>query len=224
MLCRKAYIVAHDDQRLTYDWVAWALTPEHAMGCLARKNQFAADPDLPKDHRSTPADYLKSGYDQGHGFPDMDGTWDAEVQTQSFFMSNMAVQAGSLNRFGWEQLESDTRAWAVSGLGPMVIYDIPIWGASPNTIGIHHVAVPDAFGKVVYSPVKHQAVSVIMPNGPVAKSEVPMYLVSVSDVERAAGLSIPLPADTDKAHVVTLWPSDLSGYARAKKAACAVKH
>lgn len=221
LLCRKAYISAHDDQRLAYDWVAWTLTAAHAMGCGERHNQFHTDHNLAPGKRAVPDDYLKTGYDQGHGFPDMDGTWDVTAQYESFLMSNMAPQAPGLNRQGWEQLEADSRAWAVAGLGPLTIYDVPIWSDAPKTIGADHVAVPDAFAKVVYSPVNKHAVAVIMPNAPVAKGDVGMYLVAVDDVEREAGITLPLPAGTDTAHVVVLWPVDAGGYLKAKRQACA---
>jgi hypothetical protein len=32
LLCRKAYISAHDNQRLAYDWVAWTETHDRALG------------------------------------------------------------------------------------------------------------------------------------------------------------------------------------------------
>ena len=220
-LCRTAYLVAHDDQRLAYDWVAWTLTAEHSLGCEARHNQFHVDQDLLANRRASPADYAGTGYDQGHGFPDQDGTWDKRVQFESFAMSNMAPQAPGLNRMGWEQIEAESRAWAVQGFGPLTIYDIPIWSASPKTIGKDGVAVPDAFAKVIYSPVKHQAVAVLMPNAPVGKKDVDMYVVAVADVERQAGVSVPLPDDVDKNHVVIPWRSDLSAFARTKKATCA---
>jgi DNA/RNA endonuclease G (NUC1) len=188
-------------------------------GCDARHDQFRTDHNLAPGKRAVPDDYDKTGWDQGHGFPDMSGTW---AQYESFLVSNMAPPAPGLNRQGWEQqLEADTRAWAVSGLGPLVVFDVPVWSANPKTIGDHHVAVPDKFAKVIYSPVKKQAVAVIMPNSPVAKGAVGMYLVAVAHVERAAGITIPLPADTDEVDVATLWPVDGSGYAKTKKAACA---
>lgn len=222
LLCRTGYLVAHDDERLTYDWVAWTLTKDHSIGCAKRKDQFHIDQDLPAEHRASPSDYAGTGYDQGHGFPLQDGTWDVTVEYSTFAMSNMAPQAPDLNEQGWEQLEEDSRAWAVSELGPLTIYDIPIWNAAPKTIGKHNVAVPDAFAKVIYSPAKHQAFAVVMPNAPAAKSEVAKYAVSVAEVERQAGITVPLPADVDKSQVVPLWDADLSGFKKVKKAHCTV--
>lgn len=222
MLCRLGYASAADNERLVPDWVAWTLTPQHAMGCLPRVNPFRADPDLSAGHRATPGDYAKSGFDLGHLAPFDDFAWSQQAINESFYTGNMSPQRPGLNRQAWEEAEADTRAWAVS-YGNMDIIDGPIWEPNPDTIGSDHVAVPIAFFKVVYSETKHQTVAIIMDNMTIPKGNLPMYVVSVSDVERAAGISIPLPADVDKAHVVLPWPADTSGYAKAKKAACAGK-
>jgi endonuclease G len=221
LLCRGAYLSAHDNDRKGYDWVAWTLTAEHAMGCDDRHNQFRVDHNLAPNMRASPSDYDNTGWDQGHGFPDMDGTWDKAVQTESFLMSNMSPQAPMLNRQGWEQFEADSRAYAVAGLGPLQITVVAIFSDHLKTIGKHHVAIPEAFAKVVYSPVKRQAVSILTPNAPVPKGEIGDYVVSVNDIELRAGITIPLPADTDKVHAIPLWPANLAGYTATKNQVCA---
>src|SRR4051812_19245510 len=72
ILCRTAYLVTHDDDRLVPLWVSYVLTAEHAMGCLTRVNSFAHDPDLPAGRRAEKKDYLHSGFDMGHLAPDAD--------------------------------------------------------------------------------------------------------------------------------------------------------
>jgi len=221
VLCRTAYVSAHDDQRLVPDWVAWIVTPEHAIGCLGRTNNFAADPDLPVDHRAKPSDYAKSGYDQGHFAPAQDFSYSPETESESFYMSNMSPQLPALNRFGWEHVEAQTREWARSGLyGTLYVMDGPIFGSDPRTIGADHVAVPDAYWKIIVSPSAGKALAFIMPNAPVANGEADGEVVAIADIERQAGISIPVPTGIDKTQAAVAWPADLSAYTKAKKAAC----
>ncbi len=50
------------------EWTKGLLTnyrsAEHTMGCGARANDFHPDDALLADHRATPADYVRSGYDR----------------------------------------------------------------------------------------------------------------------------------------------------------------
>jgi endonuclease G len=222
MLCRTAYVSAHDDERLVPAWVAWTLTPEHAMGCLPRKNQFAVDPDLPAGHRARPVDYTKSGFDQGHLSPNADHAWDADVMRQSFLMSNMSPQRPQLNRLEWEALEAATRAWTLT-MGTLVIIDGPIYDTDPMTIGPDHVAVPTRFWKVVISPEKDQAIAFEMENGTVRKGPLDPYVVSIAQLQHDAGITIPLPPGIDTDHAAAPWDGEPAAFTRAKKAACSTR-
>ena len=115
-LCRTAYIALHDDSKLVPDFVSWLLTSHNALGCFPRKDSFAPDPDLPPDRRAELADYEGQHdiYDRGHFAPNSDFAWDAEVQRESFYLSNMSPQASHLNQWEWGSLEAATRAWVIT--------------------------------------------------------------------------------------------------------------
>lgn len=222
MLCRKAYLAAHDDERLVPAWVAWTLTPEHAMGCLPRKNQFRADPDLPAGHRARPIDYAKSGFDQGHLAPDADMAWDVDVMSESFLMSNMSPQRPQLNRWEWEQLEATTRAWTMT-MGTLQIIDGPIYDTDSDTIGPDHVLVPNRFFKVIVAAERGQAIAFEMVNGTVRKGPLFPYVVSIAQVEHDAGITIPLPANIDIQHAAVPWGGEPAAFMRSKKAVCSTR-
>jgi endonuclease G len=134
-LCRTAYVVLHDDAKLVPDFVSWQLTAEQALGCASRKNTFAPDPDLPQGHRAELADYKgHPGFDRGHFAPNADFAWDADVERQSFYLSNMSPQASHLNQWEWEQLEAATRSWTLQH-ATLIVMDGPIWTSSADTIG-----------------------------------------------------------------------------------------
>jgi hypothetical protein len=46
--CNTAYALLHDNTAKIPIWVAYTLTPSHAIGCVARTNAFVADAAIPK--------------------------------------------------------------------------------------------------------------------------------------------------------------------------------
>jgi len=219
-LCRTAYVVLHDDSKLVPEFVSWKLTADHALGCFPRKDAFAPDPDLPPGHRAELADYKGHvGFDRGHFAPNSDFEWDADVERQSYYLSNMSPQVSHLNQWEWEQLEADTRAWTLSHT-TLIVMDGPIWMGTPTTIGLDHVAVPAAYWKVIVDPTTSEAFAFIMKNEPTPKADISPYLVTIAEVEKEAGFSLPLPAGIDRSKVGSLWPADLSGFARRKSQKC----
>jgi endonuclease G len=219
-LCRTAYVVLHDDMKLVPDFVSWQLTAEHATGCAARINSFAPDPDLLQGHRAELADYKgHPGFDRGHFAPNADFAWDADVERQSFYLSNMSPQASHLNQWEWEQLEAATRAWTLQH-PTLIVMDGPIWTGPAETIGPDHVAIPAAYWKVVVDAATHEAAAFVMKNEPTAKGDLSPFLVSNAMVEQAAGFALPLPADVDRTRTATLWSADISGLARIKARKC----
>lgn len=221
-LCRTAYVVLHDDGRLVPDFVSWHLSAEHALGCLPRKDSFKPDPDLPAGRRAELADYKgQTGvYDRGHFAPNSDFAWDADVQRQSFYLSNMSPQASHLNQWEWEMLEAATRAWAVTR-GELIVMDGPIWAETTRTIGPNRVAVPAAYWKVVVDPKTNEAAGFIMQNEPTPKGDLLPYAVSLAEIERQAGFMLPLPAGIDRAkEASSVWTTDTQGFNTKKKQKC----
>ncbi|TWB33102.1 DNA/RNA non-specific endonuclease [Nitrospirillum pindoramense] len=222
-LCHRAYVALHDDVKLVPDFVSWSLTAEHALGCLPRKDSFAPDPDLPPGHRAELADYKGHAgvYDRGHMAPNSDFEWDAQVQRESFYLSNMSPQASHLNQWEWERLEEVTRAWALTR-GPLVVMDGPIWGATVETIGTDQVGVPAAYWKVIVDG-SGQVALFIMQNEATAKGDLTPYAVSVAQVETAAGFTLPLPAGVDRTAVSVVWPADMEAFQERKRATCQIR-
>lgn len=228
LACRTGYLSSVDPKTGQPDWVAWKLTAARAVGCVKRVNQFHYDTQLPSviGLHVVPEDYAKTGYDLGHMSPFEDNAVTTAMAHDSFDLpTNLSPQAPLLNRQGWKWLEIDTRLWAVQ-FNEVDVITGPIFGPDPKSIGRHgdHVSVPTSYFKVIYAPMLHQAVAAIMPNKPVSKSAVPSYLVSVSAVEQAAAISLPLPADVDRTHITSLWKLDPAAYRLAKQKACPSAH
>ena len=218
--CNTAYALQHDNAAKIPAWVAYTLTPAHAIGCVARTNAFVADVILGANS-SKPADYAGSGYDQGHLAPDGDMSWDTQVEFESFLMSNMSPQLPNLNRGIWKALESDVRAWAYGNGHSYTVYAGNIYTVGKSkTIG-SGVVVPDFLYKIVIDDATKQVLAFTFPQVDKQEIDLPKHLVSIASIEAATGISFPVPPGTDKTKAATaVWPVDLKKTADAKKAQC----
>jgi endonuclease G len=215
LICRTGYFLAFNPQTKTPDWVAWTLTPEHAIGCIPRTNAFTADQSLgaasPK-----PTDYAGSGYDQGHLANDADQSWDLAVEKESFYMSNMSPQLPSVNRGVWKNLESAGRAWVYSSKQAHTIIAGNIGGS--KTIGANKVVVPDALFKIIINNVTNKSYAFYFPHKDGLVSDFATYQVTVNDIEKMSSLTFPVP---DAKNIKNQIPAtDLKTIAADKKRIC----
>ena len=199
-------IVIHNGFTLKYAeefeqpyWVAYVLTPEETVvKAVSRQDNFRADPAIATGS-ATLADYKSSGYDRGHLAPFADLSWSEESASDSFLLSNMSPQAGSLNRGRWADLESVIRTFSLSG--PVCVVTGPVLTDGPyKTIGENKVAVPKYFYKVVlfYSGERSRAIGFLLPNE-ACKEPLQSYAVSVDYIEQLTGLDFfsMLPDDVE---------------------------
>lgn len=75
---------------------------------------FQEDTSIPKQYRTTLADYRNSGYDRGHICPSADRLYSKDVNEQTFYMSNMHPQLHAFNAGIWDNMENQVRAWNVN--------------------------------------------------------------------------------------------------------------
>lgn len=214
-VCRTAYLLESNPQTKTPDWVAWTLTPDHAIGCVVRTNAFATDQSLGA-FSAKPADYVGSGYDQGHLANDADMSWNDQVEHESFYMSNMSPQLPSVNRGTWKNLESAGRAWVYQTKHAHTIYAGNIGGT--KTIGASKVVVPDYLFKIVIDDVTKKSYAYLFPHKDGLSSDFTQYQVTVADIEKATGNTFPVP-DSKTVKNVSL-VADLKTLAADKKVQC----
>jgi endonuclease G len=219
-VCHTGYVALHDDDLLIPRWVAYKLTGRHTFGCIARTNKFHPDAALPPDRRAMPSDYSGTGFDQGHQAPAQDFAWNDDTMDDSFSMLNMAPQKPELNRQGWKRLEETVRVWAADRK-ELIVYVGPVLLKKNKTIGRRKVAVPREFWKVVVDPDKGEALAFIMPQKKIPATKLEPWTTSIADVERLAGVKLPLPQGIDREATPELWPAKLAGWKTKKKALCA---
>ncbi len=212
IVAHKAFVLKHDNDAKIPVWVAYTLTPQHSEGTIGRQNDFKHDVLIPVGERAELNDYRNSGYDKGHLANNADMAWELDVDQDSFLLSNMAPQLHAFNAGIWEELEENVRGWAFNRQHTILVYDGPIYNKQDKTIGDDKVVVPHAFYKIVVDTKTDETMAFIFPHKAISiKDDMTPYLVSVADVEKATGVTFPIPSDK-KRIAGSVWPDDLSKF------------
>ena len=219
-ICSQAYLVAYDAPVKIPKYVAYTLTPPNALGCWPRTNAFVADQSVPNGAR--PDDYAGTGYDKGHAVPDGDLSWDQQVEYESFLMTNMYPQAGSLNRGIWKLLETSVRGWAVQKNQVYTIYVGAFYGQGDKFIG-KGVIVPHGYYKIVINQTTGEVAGWKFPHTPPYPNlgnDLRAFRVPVAQIEQEAGVKYAYPQNAIELQPGAEWSVDYGALTNAKRAKC----
>jgi DNA/RNA endonuclease G (NUC1) len=219
-ICREAYLVAYDAPVKIPAYVAYTLLPQNALGCFPRTNAFVADQSVQGGAR--PDDYAGTGYDKGHAAPDGDLSWSQIVEYESFLMTNMYPQAGSLNRGAWKLLETSVRGWAVQLNQPFTIYVGAFYGAGDKTIG-NGVIVLHGYYKIVINNQTKQIAGWAFPHVapyPNLGNDLRVFRKPIADIMKEAGVQYKFPAGAIELQPGQEWPVDFGALTNAKRSKC----
>ena len=219
-LCQQAYLVGYDAAAKLPRFVTYELIPQNALGCVARTNAFVANQYVPGG--PTPQDYAGTGYDKGHASPDGDQSWDVQVEYESFLMTNMNPQAGSLNRGIWKLLETSVRGWSSQLNSPITTYAGAIYSNSDKTIG-KGVRVPHAYYKIVINDKTGEYAGWEFPHVapyPNLGNDLTKFRVPVAQIIKDAGVIHKLPANGKELAVGKEWPVDFGKLTNDKRTKC----
>ena len=220
-ICREAYLVAYDAHVKIPAYVAYTLTPPNALGCFPRTNAFVADQSL-NGTGARPDDYAGTGYDKGHAAPDGDLSWSQIVEYESFLMTNMYPQHGSLNRGIWKLLETSVRGWAVQTNQSYTIFVGAMYGDGDAYIG-KGVIVPHGYYKIV---INNQTGAVAGWRFPHTKpyvnlgNDLTKFRVPVAQIMQEAGVTYMFPANAVELAPGAEWPVNFGALTNAKRAKC----
>ena len=115
LIVHKSFTLSYNNSRGTANWVAWKTTAKD-LGERRERPLFQPDNTLPNGFRRIQYyDYSGSGYQRGHMLPSADRFADAELNGETFLMTNIVPQEGDLNEFPWERLESHARSLVYRG-------------------------------------------------------------------------------------------------------------
>jgi endonuclease G len=219
-ICQQAYLVGYDAPAKLPRFVMYELLPQNALGCVARTNEFAPNQFVPNG--AVPADYAGTGYDKGHMAPDGDLSWDPQVEYESFLMTNMSPQAGSLNRGIWKLLETSVRGWAVQRNQSYWVVAGGIYNQQDKTIG-KGVVVPHAFYKIVVNNQTGEAAGWMFPHVapyPNLGNDLTKFRMPIAQIEQQAGVKFAIPAGAKELQPGQEWKVDFGALTNAKRAKC----
>ena len=219
-ICRQAYLVGYDASAKLPRFVTYELIPQNALGCIARTNAFVTDQSVPGGAR--PDDYAGTGYDKGHMVPDGDLSWDQQVEYESFLMTNMSPQAGSLNRGIWKLLETSIRGWAVQRNQSYTIYVGGIYNAQDKKIG-QGVVVPHQFYKIVINNQTKEVAGWLFPHVapyPNLGNDLTKFRVPITDIMKQSSVTYAFPQGAIELSPGKEWPVDYGALTKAKRAKC----
>ena len=220
-ICREAYLVAYDAPVKIPAYVAYTLLPQNALGCFPRTNAFVADASL-GGTGARPDDYAGTGYDKGHAAPDGDLSWSAIVEYESFLMTNMYPQHGSLNRGIWKLLETSVRGWAVQRNQPYTIFVGAFYGQGDGVIG-NGVIVPHGYYKIVINQATGEVAGWSFPHTkPYVNlgNDLTKFRMPIAQIQQTAGVQYKFPANAKEIAPGAEWPVDFGALTNAKRAKC----
>jgi endonuclease G, mitochondrial len=209
-ICREAYLVAYDAPVKIPVYVAYTLQPQNALGCFPRTNAFVADQSV--QGGATPSDYVGTG------------SYTQQVEYESFLMTNMYPQHGSLNRGIWKLLETSVRGWAVQTNQSYTIYVGALYGAGDEFIGkSKDIIVPHGYYKIVINNQTGQIAGWRFPHTkPYVNlgNDLTKFRVPVAQLEQEAGVRYHFPANATELQPGQEWPVNFGALTNAKRAKC----
>lgn len=219
-ICRQAYLVGYDSEAKLPKFVTYELTPQNALGCVARTNAFVIDQSI--KNGPSPDDYMGTGYDKGHMAPDGDLSWDQQVEYESFLMTNMSPQAGSLNRGIWKLLETNIRGWVTQRNQSVVIYVGGIYNYQNKKIG-NGVIVPHGFYKIIINNQTKQVMGWAFPHNPPYPNlgnDLTKFRMPIAQIQQLSGVIFKFPQGATEIQPGQEWPVDFAKLTNDKRKKC----
>ena len=165
-------------------------------GKLKRHKSFHQDTDIPNECQQLSYKGYGKKYDRGHLVPANHLDHSKTAIQQSNFMTNILPQASNMNRGAWLMTEEITECYR--DIDELLIIGGVIWGNKSDDdyfVKSHGVKTPNAYWKVIIRGMgqDERAIAWIIPNSQEAKrKKLDKYLVTVDEVERVTGETIPI--------------------------------
>lgn len=188
-ICHKNYAVIHSCAVKAPVAVFEHLTQAAMAGPAKRKDDFRPDPLVTANCQAQLSDYATVGktHDRGHMSPAANNTQDADIMSESFFLSNMEPQVANNNRGAWRLLESAERDLAKAG-GDYYIVSGAIWDTGYQKTG-NGLGIPTRLYKIIYNKQTKQVRAFLMPNAAISPATSwPSYETTLANVQTATGM------------------------------------
>ena len=205
ILVNHGYVVGFCPERLQPLWSAYRVAHASRDVNYDRPHLYYQDNRLDPEFRVKAKTFGKVDgiqYHVGHMVPNevINSQFGRLAQMETFFMSNMSPQRGSLNTGTWLKLENAIRkirdtedrdhVWAVAG---------PIFGEDPDHIerpGGQRIPIPEGYYYVTIDPIRYpwdrqsnvDLVCFRIPQDAPGGSDLGDFLVSLDEIQEATGL------------------------------------
>lgn len=189
--------------------VKFQYNAQHDAGNEARAKDFRLDPDVPKECQQTSAAAYGHGYDRGHQVPANHLDASSVAIKQSNYMTNILPQTAQMNRGAWLQTEEIIECYR--DIDELLVIGGVIMGNNPADdyfLQSHGVKTPDAFWKVVIRGAgqSERVIAWVVPNSKDAtRKHLDSYLVSVDELEKITGKTIPVADYAKHDKPLTSW-------------------
>lgn len=200
------YVLSYNRSKATANWVSWHVDAS-SLGPGERQDDFRSDPALPAEwYQVSSTSYQNSGFDRGHNCPSGDRTESDEINSITFFMTNMIPQAPNNNQRTWANLENYTRTLVNAGNEVFVIMGVYGMGGTgskgyadkinngnitvPNRIWKVIVVIPQGTNDLSRVNATSRVIAIDTPNDNSINSTWGTYRVSVDAIEAATGYNL----------------------------------
>lgn len=139
------YSMCFDKTKLAACWVAYPLHSCY-MGSLSRTDAWAFDPQISSTYQAPTRGYSAWNYTRGHQIPSADRTATTELNSQTFYMSNMTPQGYYFNSGAWLSLENRIRSYRCNDT--LYVVTGAYWDANTMTY-VSRYPVPTHYYKLV---------------------------------------------------------------------------
>lgn len=192
-ICHLNYAVIHRCSVKAPVAVFEHLTIASMSGSATRKDDFRPDPLVTPNCSATLADYATVGktHDRGHMAPAKNNTINAEIMSESFFLSNMVPQVANNNRGIWKQLETYERQWAMTQGTDFYIISGGIFDKGHPVVG-NGLGIPTRLYKIIIEKNSRRVQAYLMPNAALPVKDLPKYQTTMTAIEEATGMKFNL--------------------------------
>lgn len=192
ILCQSKYAVQYSEDTKTPLWASHVLRKSDFTNSnyVERTDDFRLNPDVPEETQVKPSVYSRSGYDKGHLVPAADFSYNDKYMSESFLMTNIAPQAPNNNRKTWSNLEKSIRNLLKKNEINELYVTTGVLYLNDKNLGIINkkVKIPTHFYKVIVEPKSGFSAAYVVPNNNNVNPNFKNYLISISNLEKAAGI------------------------------------
>lgn len=186
--------------------VKFRYNAQHDTGNFPRVGNFILDTNVPTECQQTSAKAYGKNYDRGHLVPANHLDYSKNAIAESNYMTNVLPQAINMNRGAWLETEEIIECYRDND--ELLVIGGVIYGNNTKDdyfVKSHGVETPESFWKVIIRG-NGDAIAWNIPNKSTStRAKLDSFLVSVAQIEKLTGESIPVSAKVKTQKLTKSW-------------------